>query len=218
MANVCAIVGVGPGIGLAVARRFGRGGFRLALMARRKGVLDEHASMLRHEGLDALGFPANAADAQSLAEAFGAVRAELGAPSVLVYNAAVLREAPPSRLDPADLLLDLRVNVGGCLTSVHHVVSDMRHEARGTILLTGGGLSLDPWPQFSSLAIGKAGLRNLAVSLAKELEPDGIHVATVTITGLVKVGTRFDPNMIAEQYWMLHAQPRAGWQREVIYR
>lgn len=218
MANVCAIVGVGPGIGLAVARRFGREGFRLALIARRTGVLEEHASKLRDEGLDALGFSANAADSQSLIEAFDAIRAEMGAPSVLVYNAAVLREAPPTRLDPADLALDLRVNVGGCLTCVQQVVDHMRRESRGTILLTGGGLSLDPWPQFASLAIGKAGLRNLAMSLAKELEPDGIHVATVTITGFVKVGTPFDPDVIAEQYWRLHAQPRSGWQREVVYR
>lgn len=217
MANVCAIVGVGPGIGLAVARRFGREGYRLALMARRKGVLEGEASALRDAGLDALAFQANAAEPETLRDAFDAVSREMAAPAVLVYNAAVMRESSPTALDVDDLIRDFRINVAGALVAVQQVVADMRQASLGTILLTGGGLSLDPWPQFASLAVGKAGLRNLAVSLAKELEPDGIHVATVTITGFVKPGTRFDPDHIAEEYWTLHTQPRASWQREIVY-
>ncbi len=217
MASVCAIVGVGPGIGLAVARRFGREGYRLALMARRKGVLEGQASTLRDAGLDALAFQANAAEPETLRQAFEVVRREMASPAVLVYNAAVMREALPSTLDTDDLTRDFRINVAGALVAVQQVVADMRQAGRGTVLLTGGGLSLDPWPQFASLAIGKAGLRNLTVSLAKELEPDGIHVATVTITGIVKSGTRFDPDRIADEYWNLHQQPRAAWRREVVY-
>ncbi len=217
MASVCAIVGVGPGIGLAVARRFGREGYRLALMARRKGVLEGQASTLRDAGLDALAFQANAAEPETLRQAFEVVRREMAAPAVLVYNAAVMREALPSTLDTDDLTRDFRINVAGALVAVQQVVADMRQAGRGTVLLTGGGLALDPWPQFASLAIGKAGLRNLTVSLAKELEPDGIHVATVTITGIVKSGTRFDPDRIADEYWNLHQQSRATWRREVVY-
>ncbi len=217
MASVCAIVGVGPGIGLAVARRFGREGYRLALMARRKGVLEGQASTLRDAGLDALAFQANAAEPETLRQAFEVVRREMASPAALVYNAAVMREALPSTLDTDDLTRDFRINVAGALVAVQQVVADMRQAGRGTVLLTGGGLSLDPWPQFASLAIGKAGLRNLTVSLAKELEPDGIHVATVTITGIVKSGTRFDPDRIADEYWNLHQQPRAAWRREVVY-
>ena len=86
------------------------------------------------------------------------------------------------------------------------------------MLFTGGGLALNPWPQAAALAVGKAGLRNLVYSLAAELEPAGIHVATVTIAGMVQPGTEFDPERIADVYWQLHSEPRGQWQREIIFR
>jgi NAD(P)-dependent dehydrogenase (short-subunit alcohol dehydrogenase family) len=85
-------------------------------------------------------------------------------------------------------------------------------------LLTGGGLALSPSAQYADLAIGKAGMRSLALSLAEELEPHGIHVATVTVAGGVQAGTYFAPELIAEVYWRLHAQLRGSWEREVVYR
>jgi NAD(P)-dependent dehydrogenase (short-subunit alcohol dehydrogenase family) len=218
MAGVCVVVGVGPGIGLAVARRFGREGYRLALLARRRGVLEGHAAALRDVGLDALAFAADSGKPAELRSVLDVVTEELGAPDVLVYNTAVMREAMPAELQLEDLMRDLGINVGGALIAVQHVVPAMRAAGGGTILLTGGGLALEPWPQFASLAVGKAGLRSLAFSLAKELEPDGIHVATVTITGIVTAGTHFDPDLIAETYWALHTEDRGDWRREVVYR
>ncbi|NJL35119.1 MAG: short-chain dehydrogenase, partial [Chloroflexaceae bacterium] len=91
-------------------------------------------------------------------------------------------------------------------------------QQRGTILFTGGGLALDPYAQYASLAIGKAGLRSLTYTLGAELEPQGIHVATVTIAGTVQPGTFFAPDLIAEQYWNLHTQAPGTWQREIVYR
>lgn len=86
------------------------------------------------------------------------------------------------------------------------------------MLFTGGGLALNPWPQAAALAVGKAGLRNLVYSLAAEMEPLGIHAATVTIVGMVQPGTEFDPERIADVFWQLHAEPRGKWQREIIFR
>ena len=95
----------------------------------------------------------------------------------------------------------------------------MRAAGRGTLLFTGGGLAL--YPEYgagvSSLAAGKAGLRAFAFALAKELAPEGIHVATVTIAGTVKPGTAFDPDRIAEEYWALHAQPADSWSVERVF-
>jgi short-subunit dehydrogenase len=93
----------------------------------------------------------------------------------------------------------------------------MKSEKRGTILLTGGGLALHPHPKYSSMAVGKAGIRNLAFSLAAELEPAGIHVATVTISGIVRPGTPFDPDKIAEVYWRLHVQSPGSFQTEIVF-
>lgn len=218
MAGVCVVVGVGPGIGMAVARRFGREGYRLALLARRRGVLEGHASALRDAGIDALAFAADAGKPEQLRSVLDTVTEELGAAEVLVYNTAVTREAVPTELQLEDLVHDVGINVGGALIAVQQVVPAMRAAGAGTILLTGGGLALDPYPQFASLAVGKAGLRSLAFSLAKELEFDGIHVATVTIAGIVKPRTRFDPDVIAESYWALHAEARGTWRREIVIR
>jgi short-subunit dehydrogenase len=216
--NVCAVVGAGSGIGLAVAKRFAREGFSLALMARRADELEGYAAALRKEGADARGFAADAGDFDSLEGALTTIDQELGPPEVLVYNAAVLRRGSPTSLSTGDLLADFKVNVAGALACVKHVAGAMRERKRGTILLTGGGLALSPHPDFASLAIGKAGLRSLAASLAGELEPAGIHVATVTVCGFVKPGTHFDPDKIADVYFTLHAQGPGQWEREVIYK
>ena len=95
----------------------------------------------------------------------------------------------------------------------------MREAGRGTILLTGGGLALDPtgWLPAASLAVGKAGLRSLAQTLHKELAPEGIHVATVTIAGQIQPGTAFDPDLIADRFWHLHAQPVGHFDWESVF-
>jgi NAD(P)-dependent dehydrogenase (short-subunit alcohol dehydrogenase family) len=95
----------------------------------------------------------------------------------------------------------------------------MRKTGRGTILFTGGGLALDPsgWLPAASLAIGKAGLRSLALTLHAELAPIGIHAATVTIAGQIQPGTAFAPESIAEAFWALHVEPPGQFRNEIIY-
>jgi short-subunit dehydrogenase len=205
-------------MGLAIARRFGREGFTLGLVARRAEALTGYAAELQQEGIDAAGFTANAGLTETLKEAFEQIKAQLGPPEVLVYNVAAITPGVPSQLPVEGLLANFTVNVAGALVAAQQVIPDMRAEGRGTILFTGGGLAFNPFPQAASLAIGKAGLRNLCYSLGEELEPEGIHVAIVTIAGTVKVGTFFDPARIAEKYWQLHSQPAGQWEREIIYR
>lgn len=89
---------------------------------------------------------------------------------------------------------------------------------QGSILFTGGGLALEPEPHASSLAIGKAAIRNLAFGLYKELAPFHIHVETVTICGYVQEKTRFSPGNISESFFHLHQQPEGQWDRELIYQ
>ncbi|NWF69275.1 MAG: SDR family NAD(P)-dependent oxidoreductase [Chloroflexi bacterium] len=208
----CVIVGAGTGVSMGVARRFAREGFRLGLMRRR-------VDQLQISGLgDVQVFSGDAGDPDSIKRAFEHVFARLGRVDVLVYNAAAGRQTLPSLLEPEALLADFRVNVMGALACAQQVIPHMRTMQGGTILLTGGGLALNPRAQFASLALGKAGLRSLAFSLAEELEADGIHVATVTIAGFVQAGTHFDPDLIAEHYWQLHTQKRGSWEREIVYR
>ncbi len=214
----CVIVGAGPGVSQAVAQRFGREGYRLALVARRAGSLTGLTDALRNLGIAAHAFTADAGDFGALRAAFALIRSQMGEVDVLVHNAAAGAAGMPSQVDPERLVADLRVSVVAALVAAQEVIPAMQARGRGTILFTGGGLALNPWPQAASLAIGKAGLRNLTYSLGAELEPSGIHVGTVTIAGPVQPGTHFDPDLIAEVYWQLHSQPRGQWEREIIYR
>jgi short-subunit dehydrogenase len=215
---IITVVGAGPGVGLAVARRFGREGYRVALVARRPEALDEYVAELERASIEAAGFAADAADESSIRQAFASIRERWGATEVLVYNAAVLKQGRPSEIPAADLVYDFRVNVVGAVIAMQEVVADMRKSRRGTILLTGGGLALSPMAPLASLSIGKAGIRSLAQSMGAELEVDGIHVATVTICGMVKPGSHFDPDRIADAYWTLHTQEPGKREREMMYR
>jgi short-subunit dehydrogenase len=216
--KTCIIVGVGPGIGKALAQRFGREGFTIGLVARNAEKMAAIAAELGQAGISAKCQSADAGDPAKLRAALAALKDEIGTPSVLVYNAAAVTPLVPSALSHDQLLQDFRVGVAGALVAVQAVVPDMRDKARGTILLTGGGFAFEPMANLASLGIEKAGLRNLAFSLAGELGPAGIHVATVTIGGMVKPGTFFAPEKIAEEYWRLHADPAMAAEREIVYR
>lgn len=217
--GACVVVGVGPGIGQAVARRFGREGHPLALLARRRDPLEAFASTLGAEGIAARAYAADAESAPSLKDALHAVEHDLGAIDVLVYNAVVMRPGTPLEVGVEQLVREFRVNVGGALVAAQHVVGAMKARRSGTLLFTGGGLALDPWPQMASLAIGKAGVRSLAFSLHKDLKDHGVRVATVTVAGLVKSGAGpFDPGSLADIFWELHTQPAASGEAERVVR
>lgn len=213
-----AIVGAGPGISLAVAKRFAREGYQVVLLARRAEALAGYVSELTSLGVKALGYAADAGQPASLISAFDRLKAEGGNPDVLVYNATGFRMGTPSKLSAVQLTADLAVSIIGALVAAQQVIPAMQSQRRGTILLTGGGQALFPNAQVATVAIGKAGMRNLALTLYQELEPLGIHVATVTVAGDVQRNTFFDPDRIADVYWKLHTQEAEQWEREVIYK
>jgi NAD(P)-dependent dehydrogenase (short-subunit alcohol dehydrogenase family) len=218
MSNVAVIVGVGPGIGLAVARKFAQEGFRVALVARDLEKTKGYAEQFRADSLEAHAFSGDASQPGSLEAAIHAVESELGAPNVLVYNAASYNPGVPSSLTREVLLTGFTVNVVGALEATNAVLDGMKENASGTVLFTGGGLALNPYKDYTSLGIGKAGIRSLAFAYAQELEPEGIHVATVTVSGNVQPGTPFDPDKIAAHYWRLHTQAKGAWETEHVFK
>ena len=215
---LCTVIGAGRGVSMAVAKRFGSAGLRVALVSRNADNLLRFVAELQAAGTEARGFAGDASSEDSLRRTFYEIHESLGPTEVLVYNAFRFHQANPSELPAAQLAADLQVNVAGALVSAQCVISDMKAAHRGTILFTGGGLALEPAPGFSSLAVSKAGIRSLAFSLHKELRPLHIHVATVTICGYVQEGTRFSPDKIAEVFFQLHRQAEGNWDREFVYQ
>lgn len=211
------IAGVGPQLGMAIAHRFAREGFRIGLIARRADALRAYVEELRADGDTAVAYPADLGDLEAIPGLFARIAAEIGSPDVLVYNASAYTYGAPSQLTNEQLLGDLSVSVIGALACAREVIPAMRERGEGTIILTGGGFALNTYAPMASLGIGKAALRSLALNLGAELEPRGIHAGTVTILGEVREGTLFDADRIAEAYWQLHAQPPGAWSRELLY-
>ncbi len=207
---VTVIVGMGPGLALAIAERFASAGHRVVGFGRSPGKVTGSVAALHERGLSVELRKADAADAAGLLRALQSVERDTGPVEVLVYNAYRASFAPPSRLSPEDAIADFRVNVLGALVAAQAVLPGMRRRGHGTILFTGSGQALDPtdWLDAASLAIGKAGLRNLAHSLNAELAASGVHVGTVTVAGMIQPGTALAPERLAEVFWQMHEASR----------
>lgn len=228
--KVAAVLGVGPGLGAAVALRFAREGFAVALLARGQDKLDPVKAQIDKLGGTAVTVPVDAGDPAAVAAAFAAVRAELGPPEVLVYNAGAYQMAGILDITPELFESCWRANCLGGFLAAQQVVPAMLAQGRGTLLFTGATASLRGSARFACLAVGKFGLRALAQSLARELGPRGVHVAHVIIDGQIDTPrlrsampdrdpqTLLSPESIAETYWHLHQQDRTAWTQEIDLR
>ena len=184
MNKVIVIIGAGSGIAQGVAEKFGLQGFSVALVSRRKEKLEKLTNELIEKGIDAHAFVGDAGDTESMKDAFNQIWEKWEYIDVVHYNVAKIKMVNIAS-ETADGL--------------------MEKKGKGTILLTGGGFALEPNPDFGSLAIGKAGIRNLAASLHIALKPKNIFVGTVTVCGMVKQDAeKHNPKNIAEQFWNLY--------------
>lgn len=206
-APLIAIVGAGPGLGLEIARAFGRQGFSVALVARNAAKLDDLAATLKEEGIDAAGFPADLLDPAAITSAFARIKATYGAIDVLEISAL------DHTLAPADVLAvtpeNLQPQLDFSLSAIHvvrQVADDMIAAKSGTILITTGGGSITPVPFLANINIAAAGLRNWTLNLHNVLKEHGVHVTHVAISAWIGGG---HPNaaadVIAKVYPELHA-------------
>lgn len=199
--KVMLIIGAGPGISLGAAKKFGSEGFTIALIARRKEALKQYEEQLTNEGIEAKGFQGDVSHEKGLKEAIQTVIAAYGKVDVLLYNAASGKPGKPTELNADDLIQDFKVSVAGALTSVNEVVP---HMEKGSILMTGGGLALYPSADYTSLSIGKAGIRSLASSLNQELSSKDIFVGTLIVKGFVQEGTYYSPENIGDAFYSMY--------------
>lgn len=206
-----AVVGAGPGMGLAIARTFGARGFNVAMIARNAERLDGFADQLAAEGIAARGFPADVLDDDSLIKALSDAAEHFGGIDVLEYSPGgpEPKFLSPSKVTREDVDLQMRYLVYGAMVATRAVLPAMRAAGTGTLLFTTGAGSVDPTPMLGDINTAGAALRNWAINLHRELEPEGIQAAHVAIG--VWIGDRAPegtPTATADQispvYWDLH--------------
>jgi short-subunit dehydrogenase len=210
------LIGAGPGLGAAVAHRFGREGFRVTLVARREAALAELADALRATGSHADTVVADASDADAFRHELQRI-AERSEPDVVVYNAALLASDNILTSDSDYLARAYAVDVLGAVTAAQVFTPAMRRNGAGTFLTTGGGFALQPHPDYATVSVGKAALRAVTALLHDELKTDGVHVTGITVAGNIAPETPFAPDRIAETYWALRGQPDSHWTPEVLF-
>ncbi len=209
--KVIAIVGMGGGIAYGVARKFGKQNFIVAMIGRNGKKLREYKDMLEAEGIKSEFYVGNAADEFSLRDALGRIEDELGTPDVLHYNVANSRMRPLLEETTEEMLYDYKMNVLGAVIAAQEVTPGMKKRGNGCILLTGGGFALYPDPNFGSMGVGKAGIRNLSHSLSKALEGTGVFVGTVTVCGIVNASNPVhNPQNIANKFWEIYSSGKNG--------
>jgi short-subunit dehydrogenase len=209
-------IGSGPGIGSSTAERFAKEGYRIVLTSRDTAKLSERAEAMQAKGYAVEIKAADAGNLESIAAVIKETEAQFGTIDVLHYNSASLRASKLEDQDSKTFVSDLAVNIGGALMAVQTVLPGMVERGEGSILLTGGALGVTPHPDYLSLGIGKAGIRNLTLALFDTLKDRGVHIATVTVAAFVDPESR-EATDVAEAFWNLQNQPRESWTAEVRY-
>jgi len=227
MANpVCAVLGVGPGNGAALARRFARGGYDIALLSRSQDKLDHFAGQI--EG--ARTFACDARDPESVRAAFETLQQQMGPVGVLCFNAGGGSWATPEDVSTRDMEDAFRVNAVGLVAAMQAVLPGMMRSGGGAIMITGATASLRGGPKTTAFAAAKAAQRSVAQSMARALGPKGIHVALFIIDGVIDLpGARktlpdkpdtffIKADDVADTVFHVARQPKSAWSFEVDLR
>jgi NAD(P)-dependent dehydrogenase (short-subunit alcohol dehydrogenase family) len=225
-APVAAVVGVGPGNGAALARRFARSGYRVALLARGVDKLEALAREIERSR----AYACDVGSADSVARAFATIRSELGPVDVLLYNAGSGVFADVETITPDQFEASWRVNAHGSLLCAQQVIPDMKKARHGAIVFIGATASRRGMPRTAAFAPAKAAQRSLAESMARSLWPAGIHVCLIIIDGVVDLPrTRqampdkpdaffVKPSAVADIAFELAHQDPSAWSFEVEAR
>ena len=204
MAKIIVVVGAGPGIGNAVARRFGKGGYEVVLISRNQRNLDTYKEKFEELQIPVSVYAADVTDIKGYDETIERIRADHGDPNVVVYNVGITaKEEEPFPV--ADVMSHFAADVAGAYETIQQFATPGFAENQGSIIFTGGDLSVSPRPGYVALSMDKAALRNLALEKNGELAERGIFVGTVMVCGFISENDdHFTPDNIAGAYWELN--------------
>ncbi|BBB95956.1 MULTISPECIES: SDR family NAD(P)-dependent oxidoreductase [Bradyrhizobium] len=221
--KIALIVGAGAGLSPSLTRLFSREGIRVALGAR---SIEKLGALCTETG--ARAYACDTTKAEDVERLFGLVEREIGTPDLVVYNASARSRGPFVELVPSEVEQAIAVSAFGGFLVAQEAAKRMLPNKKGAILFTGASASVKGYAQSAPFAMGKFALRGLAQSMARELSPQGIHVAHFVIDGGIRSAARtepadrpdsmLDPDAIALSYWNVLQQPRSAWTWELELR
>jgi NAD(P)-dependent dehydrogenase (short-subunit alcohol dehydrogenase family) len=221
--NTALIVGAGAGLSASLARALAQEGIKVVLAARTPADLEP---LVKATG--ALAFACDASRHADVEKLFGELDKIFGGPEIVIYNASYRTRGPLIDLDPTEVEKALAVSAFGAFLVAQQAARRMLPRRHGAIMFTGASASVKGYAQSAPFAMGKFALRGLAQSMARELNPQGIHVAHVVIDGGIKSARRaepadapaslLDPDAIAASYLHLLHQPHSAWSSEIVLR
>ncbi len=231
---VCFVIGAGDGTGSAIARRFAREGYTACVARRNKTSLSPLLQHIKQDGGTAHGIALDATDEQQMITAISSIERDVGPIDVAVYNVGGFVKGSIAELTATEFRQAWEANCFGAFVMCRELARTMTPRAKGTILITGATASLRGSAGFAGLAGAKHATRALAQSVARELGPQGVHVAHIIIDGGIDTPAArerysdliaqlppegmLNPDDIAETYWQLHRQPRSTWTHELDLR
>jgi NAD(P)-dependent dehydrogenase (short-subunit alcohol dehydrogenase family) len=221
--NTALIVGAGSGLSAALARALVTEGIKVALAAR---STEDLAGLAQQIG--AVTLACDASRRTDVEKLFADLDDGFGSPEIVIYNPSYRTRGPLADLDPDEVEKSLMVSAFGGFLVAQQAVRRMLPKRHGCIVFTGASASIKGYAQSAAFAMGKFALRGLAQSMARELHPQGIHVAHMVIDGGIKSARReeqpgkpaslLDPNSIAASYLHVIHQPHSAWSAEVELR
>lgn len=235
---VCIVTGVGDATGASIVRRFARDGYRIAMIARNADRLNQLSREIQHS----YAYPCDVGDLDALEQTIARIKYDLGQVQVVIHNAVAHTFGTFLESNPNELERNFRVNTTALLFLVRAVAPDMIENGNGVIMATGNTASLRGVPSYALFAPTKAAQRILCESLARELGPQGVHVAYVTIDAAIDVtwlgadkdrpdwllppadwrGTREEffakPSAIADEVFHIAHQDRSTWSFDSVIR
>lgn len=225
-APVALVAGIGPGTGKAVAERFAADGYRVALLSRNAERLESYRTGIN----GAMAFPCDVADTAALIDVLARVKAEMGAPKVVIHNAVGGAFGNFLDIDPAVLEANFQTNCMALLRIARATVPDMIAGGGGAIIATGNTSAYRGKANFAAFAPSKAAQRILLESIARHVGPMGVHAAYVVIDAVIDVPwTRkmapdkpdaffCQPTDIAEEVFRIAHQPQTAWSFDSVIR
>jgi len=225
------VVGVGPGLGASLCRRFAKEDMKVAIAARKADETEKVVTEVNAVGgCKARGFLVDTTDEAAVEKLFDEVSNDWGIPQVVIYNAGAFMKTSILEAKAEDFKRCWEANCYGGFLVGRAAATRMVPRGSGSILFTGATASKRGSAKFFNLSVGKFGLLALAQAMARELGPQGIHIAHVTIDGQImseryahlaedrQPDALLEPDSIAETYWQLHTQDRTSWAFDVDLR